>query len=126
MPSSGPTWSAVASEHSTSPGRGKVDDPRRQVDVPADDVVAAPAWAAPVHADAHPQRERLDRLALEPLLELETRPQRVARVVEPEQQPVAELLHDATRRRKRGADERFLALEQRDRVLVAVRYRSAR
>ena len=64
--------------------------------------------------------QRLHRFTLELPLQLETRPQRVARVVEPEQQPVTELLHDATRRRERGADEHFLALEQRDRVLVTV------
>jgi len=104
---------------------GEVDDAGREIHVAADDVVAAAARRTPVHSHPHPQRD-VDAGAValgcvsrvvdgvEVVLETQARAERVVRVVEPEQQPVAQLLHDPGGFGKRG------------RTMCSCRSRSAR
>ena len=106
--------------HEHLAGPGHVDDPRGHVDVVTDEVVTAGRGSAPVKTDPDPQRqERVSRLALERLLQVEAGRERGCGGREPEQQAVAELLHDASARRQRAAHELFLEREERHRLVVA-------
>ena len=104
---------AVASEHSTSPG------PARST-MRAARLTSRPTMSSPrrrgqpqctpmrTHIGSSPSDSRSNAS-----LEREARVDRLARVVEPEQQPVAELLHDARRLGQRRAHQLLLPFEER-------------
>src|SRR4051812_38061294 len=116
----------------------KIDDPGGEIDVAPDDVVAASPRGPPVDANAHPERNVFDTAragfdfvgrvfvvgplvdAVELTLEAQARVDRFVRIVEPEQQSVAELLHDPCRRGKCRPDHALLSFEERERDIVAV------
>src|SRR6266545_3047622 len=104
-------------------GACDVHDPGGEVHVVADEIVAAPGGASPVHPHADPQRCRFTGRSREPLEQVEARGEAGRRVGEPEHQTVTELLHDASAVRQCRTHETFLEIEEHDGFRVAARRR---
>jgi myo-inositol-1(or 4)-monophosphatase len=101
--------------------RGEINDARRNVDVVADEIAAVADRRAEVYADPHPEREvAADRSLLERVLKGERGLNRVAGVAEEQEEPVAQVLHDAPPPADLRSQDLLVHRDELDRSLIAL------